>query len=112
MFNFYWPLLVISGFAMLAIAVLNVGELSTGERVLNAFLGVGFLGYGLYLVAFNHGEGTYFIFFKAFIVPVVLVVRAVRAQIDKSNRRKAAQNLVGGQMPIQPASPYDVNPNR
>jgi predicted lipid-binding transport protein (Tim44 family) len=83
-FSTYVVLLIFTGLAMMVLA--TIPRSSTGLRLANGIFGLGFLGYGLYL-AFMFQGGTYFIFFKAFILPAVLVFTTVKALI--SNRRKA-----------------------
>ena len=77
-FSAYVVLLMVSGIAMLVMASPTVKRSTTGLRALNALFGLGFLGYGFYLAFLFHGGG-YFIFFKAFILPVLLILRTVRS---------------------------------
>ncbi|GAA1791818.1 hypothetical protein [Actinomadura chokoriensis] len=65
--------LLVSGLAMAAIG----GGQSADERLLNAVFGVGFLGYAVYL-GFIFDGGEYFMFFYAFILPVLMLTRFVR----------------------------------
>src|SRR3954453_13134110 len=76
-FSIYVLLLMFSGVVMIVLASPAVKRSSTGVRVLNGIFGAGFFGYGFYL-AFIFDGGTYLIFFKAFILPVVLIVRTFR----------------------------------
>jgi hypothetical protein len=56
-------------------------------RLLNGVLGVTFFGYGFYLTFFFQG-GSYFILFKAFVLPVVLLFRTVqRARATRRARQ-------------------------
>ncbi|MGZ6776178.1 MAG: hypothetical protein ACXVGD_16735, partial [Blastococcus sp.] len=77
-FSAYVVLLMVSGIAMLVLASPTVKRSTTGLRALNALFGVGFLGYGFYLAFLFHGGG-YLIFFKAFILPVLLILRTIRS---------------------------------
>ena len=78
LFSWYVVLLIISGVAMVGIGATNFGGLTIGWRALNVLAGLGFAGYGIYLGFIFEGS-TYVIFFKAFILPVVLVVQFVRS---------------------------------
>ncbi|MEC3916471.1 hypothetical protein [Nocardia sp. CDC160] len=81
MFNWYVGLLALSGVIMLALAAVRQGQ-SELSRVLNAVFGVGFIGYAFYL-AFLFDGGSYFIFFQAFILPVMMVVNYFRNRTPK-----------------------------
>ena len=85
-FTPYWVLLTVSGVLMLAIAGTGYGQKSSGQRALSALFGLGFAAYGLYLGLIFNG-GTYYVFFYAFVLPIALVVNAVR----NANARKANQ---------------------
>src|SRR3954452_16795490 len=76
-FSIYVLLLMFSGVVMIVLASPAVKRSSTGVRVLNGIFGAGCFGYGFYL-AFIFDGGTYLIFFKAFTLPVVLIVRTIR----------------------------------
>ena len=77
-FSIYVVLLMFSGLAMVLMASPMVKHSTAGVRALNALFGLGFLGYGFYL-AFLFQGGGYLIFFKAFIVPVVMIFRTIRS---------------------------------
>ncbi|MFF7587120.1 hypothetical protein ACFZCK_06435 [Kitasatospora purpeofusca] len=97
LFSWYVVLLAFSGIALLVIGAVNVGGLKAGWRVLNVLVGLGFAGYAYYL-AFVFEGGTYAIFFKAFILPVLLIINAVKAAVTRS------------QAPAAPAAPpYQPN---
>lgn len=96
--SWYVVLLILSGAAMVLIgALLARTPLS---RLLNVVFGIGFVGYGVYLGWVFHG-GTYIIFFKAFILPVVLIYSAVRGGV---RRRRAPQQS----SPVPPQQPTPV----
>ncbi|GAA1965590.1 hypothetical protein [Kitasatospora viridis] len=126
MFSWYVVLLLLSGIAMVGFGLVGSG-LSKGMRAVNLVFGVGFVGYGIYL-AFIFQGGTYFIFFKAFILPVALIVRSIAAMNGK-RRQAAAQPMVQAQQAAYqqgayqqgayqqpfaqqgvPAQPQDANP--
>lgn len=86
-FSAYVLLLMFSGIVMVVLATPKVHS-STFLRILNVVLGLGFFGYGFYL-AFLFNGGTYFMFFKAFIVPAVLVFRTIQTAI--ASRRTAPE---------------------
>jgi hypothetical protein len=100
LFSWYVVLLLISGVAMTAIGAASFGGLSTGWRVFNVLAGVGFVGYGIYL-GFIFEGGSYIIFFKAFILPVVMIVNFVRSI---GARDKAA----AGPVPPPPPAPVQA----
>jgi hypothetical protein len=101
-FAAYVLLLMFSGLVMVFLASPAVRESKLWLRVLNAVIGLGFFGYGFYL-AFLFQGGTYLIFFKAFFVPVVLVVRTVQAS-------RAAQAQAAAVAP--PAPPQQWGPQQ
>ncbi|OIV39317.1 hypothetical protein BIV57_00250 [Mangrovactinospora gilvigrisea] len=68
---------MVSGVVMVVLAR-SGGRQSRGWRVVNALFGLAFAGYGVYL-AFVFQGGTYFIFVKAFILPLLLVVNFFRS---------------------------------
>ncbi|MEV6974355.1 hypothetical protein [Kitasatospora sp. NPDC093806] len=106
LFSWYVVLLAISGIALLIIAAVNLGGLKIGWRILNVLVGLGFTGYAYYL-AFVFDGGTYTVFFKAFILPVVLIANAVKALVDRSNAPAAPAAVpVPGAAPY---APYDPN---
>jgi hypothetical protein len=75
-FNIYVLFLILSGIAMLVIAGVRSRQTAV-RRAWNAVFGAGFLGYGLYLLLFFHG-GHYFIFFYAFVLPIVMIAQFFR----------------------------------
>jgi predicted lipid-binding transport protein (Tim44 family) len=77
-FSAYVLLLMVSGGAMLTMGSPAVKRQRPLNRVLNVLFGLGFFGYGFYLAFLFHG-GTYVIVFRAFVVPVLLVVRTIRS---------------------------------
>jgi len=87
-FSWYCILLMISGIAMLVIGVLR--NQPVARRVIRVILGLGFIGYGFYL-AFIFQGGHYILFFQAFIVPVLVILDAVRT--GAARRRVRAQQI-------------------
>lgn len=77
-FSWYCLFLMFSGIALLVIAVLR-NQQQRQRRIVQAVFGIGFFGYGFYLT-FIFGGGSYFIFFYAFIVPVMLIINAFRGE--------------------------------
>ena len=100
-FSAYVLLLMFSGLVMVFVASPAVRQSKLWLRVLNAVIGLGFFGYGFYL-AFLFQGGSYLIFFKAFFVPVVLILRTVQA-----SRAARAQAAV-----LPPAPPQQPEPWR
>jgi hypothetical protein len=78
LFSWYVVLLCFTGVAMVILSTIKAAGQSTGWRVFNALVGAGFLGYGIYLGIIFQG-GTYLMFFKAFILPVLLIVNFFRS---------------------------------
>ncbi|MEU8117670.1 hypothetical protein AB0C21_03060 [Spirillospora sp. NPDC049024] len=76
-FSWYVVFLLVSGIAMLAMAAIGGGQ-TVGERLLNLAFGLGFLGYSVYL-GFIFDGGGYFMFFYAFVLPVLMLFRFVKA---------------------------------
>jgi hypothetical protein len=75
-FSWYCVLLLVSGLAMLC--MVGVPAASKGARVANLIFGVGFTAYAVYLI-FMFDGGHYFVFFKAFVLPIVLIVSAIKS---------------------------------
>ncbi|MEU5990523.1 hypothetical protein ABZ806_16265 [Spirillospora sp. NPDC047418] len=80
-FSWYVVFLLVSGLAMLAMASIGGGQ-SVGERLLQLAFGTGFLGYAVYL-GFIFDGGEYFMFFYAFILPVLMLIRFVRTMFGQ-----------------------------
>lgn len=97
-FSWYVVLLIISGVAMLGLAAAFPSR--PLHRGLNGVFGLGFVGYGIYL-AFIFSGGTYVIFFKAFILPVVLIASTIRARVGARQGRAGSQ--AGAVRPAPPS---------
>jgi hypothetical protein len=93
-FNIYVIFLIVSGIAMLVTAFVRVGR-HMRRRIWSGILGAVFTIYGLYLLLFFH-SGHYFIFYYAFILPILLIVQFFR---DRSAYK-------GGQGSQGPQAPY------
>ncbi|MET9874798.1 hypothetical protein ABZZ36_09265 [Actinacidiphila glaucinigra] len=111
LFSWYVVLLIISGIAMIIIGAVNSSGLSNGWRAFNVIAGLAFTGYGIYL-GFIFEGGEYFIFFKAFILPGLVVVNFFRAMAARSSAPAAPQQMVPAppaygapDMPPPPAAP-------
>jgi hypothetical protein len=94
-FSAYVLLLMFSGLAMVVVGSPVVRSQRALLRLLNVVLGLGFFAYGFYL-AFIFNGGNYIIFFKAFILPVVLIVRSIAAS---RRRPQTAQWQAPAQQP-------------
>ena len=93
-FLLYTLLLMLGGIAMVVVgAVLK--EQGTGSRILNVVIGLAFFGYGFYLLFLFDGD-SYRIFFYVFVLPILLIVRAVKAR-KEAREQAAAQQFAGGQ---------------
>ncbi|WP_254909943.1 hypothetical protein [Micromonospora sp. NBS 11-29] len=110
-FLIYTLLLLLGGIAMVAVGV-AVKEQGTGSRILNAVVGLAMFAYGFYLLFLFDG-GSYRIFFYVFVLPILLIVRAVKAR--KEAREQAAAPAFTGapqpgmfapSAPGQPAAPH------
>ncbi len=104
-FLIYTLLLLLGGIAMVAVGV-AVKEQGTGSRILNVVVGLAFFGYGFYLLFLFDGD-SYRIFFYVFVLPILLIVRAVKAR--KEAREQAAAQQFAGAPQGQPA-PYGAPP--
>jgi hypothetical protein len=114
LFVAYTAFLAISGLAMIAIAIIKGGQ-TNGARVLNGVLGVAFFGYAFYL-AFLFRGGHYLLFFYAFILPILLIVRFFRTlgdrqQAPQPGTQPYASQPYGQPYPGQPPQgPYPSQP--
>lgn len=100
MFYVYVLFLIFSGIAMLVMAFVRTSY-AKRRQVVNFIFGAGFLVYGLYLLlAFN--GGTYFMFYYAFVVPILLVVQFFR---DRT-AFKSGQAATGPAANVPPAGSY------
>ena len=94
LFNVYVFFLIASGVVMLVMGSLRA-PYAKRRRVWNLVLGAGFTLYGLYLLLFFQG-GHYILFFYAFVLPVLMVVRFFRD-------RAAYQAVTRQAGPVPPA---------
>ena len=83
-FHVYVLFLIASGALLLGLASARA-PYARRRRTVNAIVGAGFLGYGLYLLIFFR-SGHYVLFFYVFVLPVLLAVRFLR---DRSAYRAA-----------------------
>ncbi len=95
-FSWYCLLLMFSGIAMLVIAVLR--NQTTQRRVVRAIFGIVFFCYGFYLT-FVFSGGHYWLFFQAFIVPVLLIMDTVRGQTARRRVRQLPPPAGAGGLP-------------
>jgi hypothetical protein len=93
-FSIYVILLMLAGLVLIAFASPGFVRASTLRRVLNLVVGLGFLGYGFYL-AFIFSGGHYFIFFYAFLAPIVLIARTLRGSTPKRRVAPAGPHPAG-----------------
>ncbi|MFJ8582009.1 hypothetical protein [Micromonospora sp. NPDC093277] len=96
-FLIYDLLLLLGGIAMIVIG-LAVPEQGKGSRILNVIVGLAFFCYGFYLMFLFEG-GEYRIFIYVFVLPVLLIVRALKAR--KQAREEAAAQVAGPPQPGQ-----------
>ncbi|MFJ9694678.1 hypothetical protein [Kitasatospora sp. NPDC101183] len=105
LFSWYVVFLALSGIITLGLGVGGPG-VKVGLRILNILVGIGFLGYAFYL-AFVFEGGTYTIFFKAFIAPVLLIVATVKAIVERGNKK--AEQPAAPMAGYNPNVPYNPN---
>ena len=102
MFELVYELLLMLGGIAMIVTGLAIREQGTGSRVLNVVVGLGFFCYGFYLMFLAPVGTRYTIFFYAFILPVLLIVRAVKAR--KEAREEAAAHQFAA--PVQQGQGY------
>lgn len=98
MFELVYELLLMLGGIAMIVTGLAIREQSTGSRILNGVAGLAFFCYGFYLMFLAPVGTRYTIFVWAFILPVLLIVRAVKAR--KEAREEAAAHQFAA--PAQP----------
>lgn len=76
-FLIYIVALAVAGIVLVALAAANFGGQSAVMRVINAVIGLGFLGYAVYLFFIFDG-GSFALFYYPFILPVLLIIQAFR----------------------------------
>ncbi|SBT47369.1 hypothetical protein [Micromonospora narathiwatensis] len=96
-FLIYTLLLMLSGIAMVVVG-LAIKQQSTLARIASVVAGIAFFCYGFYLFFLFDG-GEYRIFFYAFVLPILLIVQAVKAR--KQAQEEAAAQQVAGPPPGQ-----------
>ncbi|MFJ6384790.1 hypothetical protein ACIQI7_32875 [Kitasatospora sp. NPDC092039] len=114
LFSWYVVALAVSGVIMVVLGAV-AGGMKVGLRILNVVIGLAFLGYAYYL-AFVFEGGTYTIFLKVFILPVLMIVASVKALVERGNakQQQAAQAAAAfnPQAPFNPNAPQaPFNPN-
>ncbi|MEH0845046.1 hypothetical protein V6U81_21920 [Micromonospora sp. CPCC 205711] len=95
MFVLYTLLLMLSGIALVVLGAVFRDQ-GVGSRILNVVVGLAFFGYGFYLLFLFPG-GTYRIFLYAFVVPVLLIVQAVKARNEAKQEAEQQRLVVGPQ---------------
>ncbi|MFG1660818.1 hypothetical protein ACGFIY_30195 [Micromonospora chersina] len=102
---FYELLLILGGIAMVAIGI-AIKEQSTGSRILNVVVGLAFFGYGFYLMFLAPVGYEYRIFIYVFVLPILLIVRAVKAR-KEAREQAAAHQFAGAPQPgpFAPSAP-------
>lgn len=105
-FALYAVLLIFAG----AVTILLSSPLANSRRhpvfrLISIVLGVVYVGYGFYLLLDFKG-GHYIIFFRAFIVPIVLIIGALRQRRGNGPAaQRTAMPTTGGPTPPAPAAP-------
>jgi len=93
LFNVYVFFLIASGVTMIVMGSLRL-PYARRSRVVNFLVGAAFIVYGLYLLLFFSG-GHVFIFFYAFVLPVLMVVRFFRDRTAYRARNSAYSSASG-----------------
>ncbi|MFJ4849781.1 MULTISPECIES: hypothetical protein [unclassified Streptomyces] len=93
LFSWYVVLLIVSGVTMIIMGAVNSAGVSGGWRAFNVAAGLAFTGYGIYLGFIFHG-GEYFIIFKAFILPVLVVINFFRGLAARTRVPAAPQQMM------------------
>ena len=105
MFTATWIMLLVSGLIMIVTGAWTV-QTRKVAGILNIVAGLLFFGYGVYL-AFIFTGGTYFIPFKAFIVPFLTVGYAIRDRRSAKALTANKQAAMAAQWQTAPApAPY------
>lgn len=99
----YIALLFISAVLLSVVAIRGFGQ-STGTRVLDGIIAVGFLGYAIYLLFFAESDEIR-IFFYAILAPVFAIVQIVKGSKAKREQAAAAAGQAGWEQPV-PGAPY------
>jgi hypothetical protein len=86
-FLVYVAFLAVGGLLMVILAVTGLGS-STGDRILYGVVAAAMLGYAFYLL-FVQSSGTVHEFYYVFVIPFLLLFRAVQAFLAGKNRSKA-----------------------
>jgi len=97
MFSWYCLLLLVTGIAMLC--MIGVPGVTKGARIANLLFGAAYTGYAVYLIFMFKG-GHYFVFLKALLLPVLLIVVAIKS----ATANRAAKNMA--QQPQPPMVNY------
>src|SRR6201996_9067086 len=97
LFDVYAFFLIASGVLMLVLGFIRAPYARRG-RVFNLIVGAGFSLYGLYLLLFLH-SGHYFIFYYAFILPIILLFRFFRDRAAYGRRGMMASGAYGSTPP-------------
>jgi hypothetical protein len=97
MFTTYVVALGISGIVLLLAAAIGFGS-TAGARVLSGIIGLGFLGYAIYLQFFLADGAEFRMFFYAFIAPVLAIINIFRS------RKPAAAPAAAPANPAPPAA--------
>jgi hypothetical protein len=81
-FQTYVIALGVSAVILLLAAIVGFGA-TAGARAISALIGLGFLGYAIYLEFFL-GAGTFKMYYYAFALPVVVLVNLYRSRRAKN----------------------------
>ena len=107
MFTVTWVMLLISGILMMAMGAWVIKN-EKGAGVANIIFGALFFGYGAYLALVFDG-GTYWIPFKAFVLPFITIGYAIKNRKESKTAAQSKQAQMQAQwQPVQ--QPYGQQP--
>jgi hypothetical protein len=89
-FSWYCLLLMFSGILMVVLGVMRAQR--PARRLIRVLLGIAYFGYGFYLTFIFTG-GHYWLFFQAFLLPVLVLVDYLRS--GAARRRMGAVRQPG-----------------
>jgi hypothetical protein len=97
-------------FSGLVLGIMAATKISgkTSSRVVSGLLGLGFLGYGIYLLVGDPQE--VWISFKIFLVPIAAIVYIIAAAIRRGKQPRSALGQFGGGAPAAGFAPQGQPP--
>ncbi|MGA5820500.1 hypothetical protein ACPC54_21855 [Kitasatospora sp. NPDC094028] len=110
LFSWYVVALAVSGILLLGLGAFAFG-VKFLPRILAIAAGLGLLYYAYYMTFVFEG-GTYTLYYKLFVLPVLLIVYMVKAIVERSNAKTKGQQAAQQMAPFNPNAPQaPYNPN-